>query len=192
VPVIVVQTESDVLGVVGYARARQDDTDRFRLWEVAGTAHADRTIVGALADTLDCGVPSNDGPQRFVIRAALRALDRWVAEGEVPPEADRLAVEGDAFRRDADGIVLGGVRTPHVEAPVAALSGEPGPEGGVICLLLGSTRPLPPERLAELYPSAAAYLDAYGQATDEAIDAGFVLEEDRDQVLDDAEPQRLG
>jgi hypothetical protein len=101
-------------------------------------------------------------------------------------------VEGDAFRRDADGIVLGGVRTPHVEAPVAALSGEPGPEGGVICLLLGSTRPLPPERLAELYPSADAYLEDYERATDEAIDAGFVLEGDRDQVLDDAEPQRLG
>lgn len=192
VPVLVVQTESDVLGFIGSARARQDDTDRFRLWEVAGTAHADRTIVGRIADTLDCGVPINDGPQRFVVRAAIRALDRWVAEGEAPAEAERLAVEGGAFRRDADGIVLGGVRTPHVEVPVAALSGEPGPTGGVICLLLGSTRPLPAARLAELYPSADAYLDAYEAATDDAIDAGFVLEEDRDQVLDDAEPQRIG
>jgi Alpha/beta hydrolase domain len=190
-PVLVLETESDVLGIIGYVRARQDDTDRFRLWEVAGTAHADRTIVGSLADSLDCGVPINDGPQRFAVRTAVRALDRWVADGEPPPEAERLAVDGDAFRRDADGIVLGGVRTPLVDVPVAALSGEPGPRGGVICLLLGSTTPLAPERLAELYPSEEAYLDAYRQATDEAIEAGFLLEEDREAVLDAAEPERL-
>jgi hypothetical protein len=191
VPVLVLETESDVLGVIRYVRARQDDTDRFRLWEVAGTAHADRTIVGSIADTLDCGVPINDGPQRFLVRTAVRALDRWVRDGEPPPEAERLAVEGDAFRRDADGIVLGGVRTPLVDVPVAALSGDPGPQGGVICLLLGSTRPLAPERLAELYASEEAYLDAYREATDEAIEAGFLLEEDREAVLDAAEPERL-
>ena len=191
VPVLVVETESDVLGIIGYVRARQDDSDRFRLWEVAGTAHADRTIVGSIADTIDCGVPINDGPQRFVVRAAVRALDRWIRDGEAPPEAERLEVEGDAFRRDADGIALGGVRTPQVDVPVAALSGEPGPSGGVICLLLGSTRPLAPERLAERYPSVDAYLEAYEAATDEAVDAGFVLEEDREQVLDDAEPERI-
>jgi hypothetical protein len=191
VPVLVLETESDVLGVINYSRAHQDDTDRFRLWEVAGTAHADRTIVGPLADGLDCGVPINDGPQRFVVRTAVWALDRWVAEGEAPPEAERLAVEGGSFRRDADGITEGGVRTPLVDVPVAALSGEPGPTGGVICLLLGSTRPLAPERLAERYPSEDDYLDAYREATDEAIDAGFLLEEDRDAVLDAAEPERL-
>jgi hypothetical protein len=191
VPVLVLETESDVLGVINYSRARQDDTDRFRLWEVAGTAHADRTIVGPLADDLDCGVPINDGPQRFVVRTAVRALDRWVAEREAPPEAERLAVEGGAFRRDADGIAEGGVRTPPVDVPVAVLSSEQGPTGGVICLLLGSTKPLPPDRLAELYPSQDAYLDAYREATDETIEAGFVLEEDRDAMLDAAEPERL-
>jgi hypothetical protein len=61
----------------------------------------------------------------------------------------------------------------------------------VICLLLGSTKPLPPDRLAELYPSQDAYLDAYREATDETIEAGFVLEEDRDAMLDAAEPERL-
>ena len=191
VPVLVLETESDVLGVINYAKARQDDTDRFRLWEVAGTAHADRTIVGSVADTLDCGVPINDGPQRFLVRTALRALDGWMADGEAPPEAERLEVQGGAFRRDADGIVLGGVRTPLVDVPVAALSGEPGPQGGVICLLLGSTKPLPPERLAALYPSRDDYLEAYEDATDDAIGAGFLLEEDREAVLDAAEPERL-
>ena len=39
-PVMTFQTETD-LTLLGYAAARQPDTDRFRLWEVAGTAHAD-------------------------------------------------------------------------------------------------------------------------------------------------------
>jgi hypothetical protein len=189
--VLVIETESDVLGFINYAAARQDDTDRFRAWEMAGTAHADRTIVGPLADSLNCGVPINDGPQRFIVRAAVRALDRWVTDGHAPPEAQRFVVAGGSFSRDADGIVRGGVRTPPVDVPVAALSGDPGPSGGVICLLLGSTKPLPAERLAELYPTEDAYLDAYRKAADESIRAGFVLQEDRDALLDAAEPERL-
>jgi hypothetical protein len=119
VPVLVVETESDVLGIIGYARARQDDTERFRLWEVAGTAHADRTIVGSLADSLDCGVPINDGPQRFVVRAAVRALDLWVRDGEAPPEAERLEVDGDVrFGRDV--VVRGRAR---VEGPAEVPDG---------------------------------------------------------------------
>src|SRR5690606_22574431 len=46
VPIVVLQTETDVLGHLDYLPARQDDTERFRLWEVAGTAHADRSLVG--------------------------------------------------------------------------------------------------------------------------------------------------
>jgi len=38
---------------------RQPDRDRFRLWEVAGTAHADVHLVGPLASSIDCGVPIN-------------------------------------------------------------------------------------------------------------------------------------
>lgn len=190
VPVLMLQTETDLVSVLGYLPARQDDTDRVRLWEVAGTAHADRFLVGPVADTLDCGAPINDGPQRFVVRAALRALDDWVRTGEPPPSAPRLEVgrdgSTDAIRRDADGIALGGIRTPHVDVPVARLSGEPGPQPSVICLLLGTTEPLPPERLAELHGTQEAYLAAYTASTDEAIDTGFVLAADRAEVLADA------
>ena len=50
----------------------------------------------------------------------------------------------------------------------------------------------PRERLAELHPSADAYLDAYEAATDAAIDAGFALEDDREQILADADPAAVG
>lgn len=195
VPVLMVETETDVTSVIGYHAARQDDTDRIRLWEVAGTAHADAFTVGPLADQLPCGAPINDGPQRFVLRAAIRALDTWVRTGEAPPPAPRLEVStasgSPVIVRDADGNALGGVRLPQVAVPVATLSGEKGPTGGVICMLLGTTVPFTPERLAQLYPSAEAYLTAYTAATDDAVTAGIALPEDRQQILDDADPAAI-
>ena len=192
VPVLIVETETDVTSVIGYHPARQDDTDRIRLWELAGTAHADAFIVGAAADLVPCGAKINDGPQRFTLRAGLRALETWVRTGEAPPTSPRLDVDtatGKAVMvRDADGNALGGVRLPQVVVPVAALTGEPGPSGGTICMLLGTTVPFTAARLAELYPSADAYRQAYEQATDAAIAAGFALPADRQQILDDADP----
>lgn len=193
-PVLELQAEGDVTGVLNSLAARQPDTERFRLWEVAGTAHADVTLLGSVAATLDCGAPINDGPMHLVAKAALRSLEDWVRTGEAPPEAPRLEIaEGavPALARDADGIALGGIRTPPVEVPVDVISGVPGPSEDLICLLMGSTTPLPDERLAELYPSARDYLGEYERAADATIDAGFVLAADRDDLLGFARPERL-
>ena len=75
--------------------------------------------------------------------------------------------------------MLGGVRTPPVDVPVRVLSGAAGPRGRHLCLLLGSTLPMPTARLAELYPDRATYVGTYDAAVDDAIAAGYVLEEDR-------------
>ena len=196
VPVLTVETETDLVSIIGFYPARQDDTEMIRLWEVAGTAHADRSLVGDLADTLDCGAPINDGPQGYVVRSALRALDEWVRTGDAPPVAPRLEVDTSAgsprIRRDANGLALGGIRTAPVDAPVSALSGDPGSaDASIICLLLGSARPLTAAQLAALYPDRAAYIDAYTKATDAAIAAGAVIPEDRQAMLDDAQPERI-
>jgi hypothetical protein len=195
VPTIVVETETDVAGVLGYLPARQPDGERFRLWEVAGTAHADAFQVGAYETRMDCGTPINRGQQRFVLRAALRDLDRWAGGGAAPPTAPRLDVDstgaGPRFRLDEVGNVTGGVRTPAVDAPVDVLSGLAPSDSSVICILLGSTTPIPDDVLARRYPDRDAYLAAYRRATDAAIRAGFVLRDDRDQVLADAQPDRF-
>ena len=154
-PTIVVQTESDVLGLLGYYPARQDDDENLRLWEVAGTAHADKFQVGDTEDMLGCAQPINRGQQAYVLRAALRHLDTWVADGTAPPEAPRLDVDeaGTAFVLDEVGNVTGGVRTPAVDAPVDVLSGIPASDATIICLLMGSTTPIPDDELGELYAS---------------------------------------
>ena len=191
VPVLTLESETDVVGVLNYLPARQDDSDRFRLWEVAGTAHADRYLLGSLADGLGCPEPVNDGPQHLVAKAALRALDLWVRDGVAPASAGRLAVARGAYERDPDGIVRGGIRTPLVDVPVDVLSGDPAPDGPLHCLLFGSTKPLPRARVGELYADRAAYLSAYEAAADAAVEAGFVLPEDREALLAHAQPDRV-
>jgi hypothetical protein len=206
VPVLVVQTETDVFGVLHSLPARQPDGERIRLWEIAGTAHCDSYLIGAAftdsgalpaaelarlmtprRDPLGVpfAAPINSAPQHhYVAQAALAALDRWVAGGTPPPVADRLAVGPDgAPVPDRHGIMRGGVRTGWVDVPVAVLSGlgqgDTGP--GVI---FGSTRPLAEAVLAELYPGGRDdYLARFAAATDRTITAGFLLAADRDEIL---------
>ncbi len=193
-PVTELQAEGDVRGVLNSLVVRQPDTDTFRLWEVSGTAHADAHLLGFIADSIDCGTPINDGPLHVVAKAAFRHLDVWVRTGTPPPTAPRLELTADEpaeLRRDADGIALGGVRTPPVDVPVEVLTGDPGPNPSLLCLLLGSTTPLPATRIAELYASPAEYEQLYESATDTAIAAGFVLEEDREALLAFSDPSRI-
>jgi hypothetical protein len=195
VPTIVVETESDVLGVLGYLPARQPDSDSFRLWEVAGTAHADAFQIGSAEELLGCTAPINRGQQSFVLKAALRHLDTWAGGGAAPPKAERLDVDDSgaepAFRVDDAGNVTGGVRTPSVDAPVSVLSGLPVEGSTVICLLMGSTTELPSAALTTRYGDRAGYMESYEQAADDAIDAGFVLPEDREALVAESVPELL-
>lgn len=193
-PVLELQAEGDVTGVLNSYAVRQVDTDTFRLWEVCGTAHADAHLLGPTAARIDCGVPINNGPMHLVAKAALRHLVAWTRTGDLPPVAPRLKLTDEPtprIRRDEDGIALGGLRTPPVDVPVDALSGAPGPSPLPLCLMLGSARPLDPARLAHLYPSRATYEERYGTAVDRVIRAGFILDDDRDALLGYAHPERI-
>ena len=193
-PVLVVQTESEIEGVLNSYVARQPDSDRFRLWEVAGTAHVDEHLLASYAQDFDCSVPINNGPLHVVAKAGLRALTKWIEMGKAPPQAPRIEVAAGASpqtQRDDDGIALGGIRTPPVDVPVAALSGAPGANPSMLCLFSGSTNPIPEERLAQLYPSRAVYRQRYDRGAKAAIKAGFVLPEDRAALFAFAEPSRI-
>jgi hypothetical protein len=193
-PVLIFQTETDLI-MLRYLADRQLDGPSFRLWEVAGTAHADTyTLVVGFVDKGDtpagaellvtdkpipgiihCATPVNSGPQHFVLKAAIAALDRWV-RGEGPaPMAPRLEVEGTPprFALDDFGNAVGGIRTPYVEAPIARLSGL-GQSGDNFCRIFGTTVPFDTKTLAGLYPSHDAYVAAVAEATDSAVAAGFI------------------
>lgn len=189
-PVLVFETETDVGPLLDYGPARQPDTSRFRLWEVAGTAHADAYLVGRVTSLLGCNFTINQGPEHFVVQAALHGLDRWVRDGVAPPVAPRLQLAATApprLARDDLGNALGGVRTPAVDTPVAALSGQAPPGTSVLCSLFGSTTPFDAPTLVRLYHDRAGYLTAYTRSLDKAIGARFVLPADRATLLSEAE-----
>lgn len=186
VPVLMFETETDLGPMLDFGPARQPDSDRVRTWEVAGTAHGDAYLVGSFGRLLGCDFIINDGPHRFVVQAALAALNRWVTDGAPPPAATPLALSSAAppeLTRDDLGIAMGGVRTPAVDVPVATLSGEAPPGASRLCALFGSTVPFDAGTLARLYGDKDGYLAAYENNLTATIAAGFLLEPDRAELL---------
>ena len=213
-PVITVITETDLLdsNIPGYHGARQPDNDRLRVWEVAGTAHADNYMftVGPIdsgsapLDKLEEGYgpttkilgadlakPANNAPQHhYVVEAALWNLDRWIRTGQAPAKAMpmklREAQPGTpvSFVLDANGLAEGGIRTPWVDVPTARLSGTPN-SGGPLGFLVGSYEPLDQATLDRLYPGGRKeYLRRFEASLASVIKAGFILPADKREILD--------
>jgi hypothetical protein len=195
VPVIMVETETDVVSIIGYYPATQPDTDRIRLWEVAGTSHADKQQIGDNESILGCSAPVNRGQQGFVVASALNHVAGWAAGGAAPPQAPQLQVTQQngqpVLVKDADGFAQGGIRTPAVVAPVDLLTGDAPPNSSIICLLFGQTQPLPQARLAQLYTNRADYEQKYAAATDQMITQGFALPGDRSALISQSQPERI-
>ena len=85
--------------------------------------------------------------------------------------------------RDDLGIATGGIRTPWTDVPVAILSGT-GQRGELFAFLFGTTTALTDADLARLYPGGQAdYLAQFERSLDAAIKAGFLLAEDRAEIL---------
>jgi hypothetical protein len=205
-PVLMLQTESDLF-ILGSYPSNQEDSTNFRLWEIAGTAHADlytfldnrfdtgtnpdiAAVVEVLAPVpgiIECTLPVNAGPQHFVANAAVHALNAWIVDGTAPANADRLEVAGEpaAFVLDDLGNVKGGVRTPYVDAPLAQLSGEGQSEITAVqdyCAYSGITKLFDAATLGSLYADNAAYIQAVNKATEDAVTKGFLLRADADLI----------
>ena len=213
VPVLVLESETDLM-ILGYYKARQPDTDKIRLWEMAGTAHADLYVgITGIGDAggdpsvanvvevtslypgiLECPLPINSGPQHFIAKAAIHQLDRWVRTGVAPTAAARLEITGDppTFVLDAFGNAKGGIRTPYVDVPIARLSGLGQPAVPLITSLFGTTRLFDDATLSRLYPDHRFYVTAVENSTDAAVRAGFLMPEDGELIKAAAAASRVG
>ncbi len=206
VPVIVLQTETDV-ALLGSGRAAQPDSELLRNWEVAGAAHADTYLLYAsglddghlpaeqlaslLRPTTDILMgstesPINSAPQHHYVEcAAVAQLNAWVRGEATPPSAPRLDLiaDGRDFRRDELGIAIGGIRTPWTDVPTSVLSGT-GQRGELFAFLFGTTAELSQVDLARLYPGGQEdYLVKFAASLDAAITTGFLLAEDRPEIV---------
>jgi hypothetical protein len=205
-PVMLLQTETDLFVrsfLPGNAyENRQDDTEFFRLWEVAGTAHADtyntlglfdRGISSYYAQLISvsyaipliapCDAPVNGNPiHHFTVNAAFHALDTWLRTGVAPAIADRLAVAGTPpqYLTDEFGNTLGGIRSPYVDAPLATFSGIG--SGSTMCMIFGSMKKFSSEQLAEIYSSRDDYLDQVEQSIAGSLEQGFLRPADAEKI----------
>lgn len=66
---LIAETETDLFSLIGYYPARQADSENIRLWEMAGTAHADATLLGPVASQVDAAIKAG-----FVLADDRRAL----------------------------------------------------------------------------------------------------------------------
>jgi Alpha/beta hydrolase domain len=211
VPLITLITETDLLDrlVAGYHRARQPDNERFRAWEIPGTAHADNyTIQVSRIDTGSAAVDEivaayeptdilmgqqlshaiNFAPQHhYVLEAAIANLNGWVRTAVPAPTAPPISLtEADppAFVVDANGLARGGVHTPWVDVPLARTSGVADGESA-IAALFGSGERFDAATLQRLYSGGRAeYLERFAEALDRTIEAGFIVAADRGEILE--------
>jgi hypothetical protein len=218
VPVLGVETETDLLEL-GYLAAQQADSRGFRLWEMAGTSHADNyeTNIGAAdaggsaaeglkelnsmlsppagAAGLTCATPINTGEEHVVLDAAQFWLSRWVRTGHAPPAPPLLQVNTStsppSFVLDANGNVEGGIRTPAVDVPVATLSGL-GQSGSSFCFLFGTTVPFSAAKLAALYPTHRLFVREWRADTRADERAGFIRPADAKELISAAASSNVG
>lgn len=198
VPVLTVQTETDVLAPLNYYPATQPDNPHFRLWEIPGTSHVDahEQQLGHVeisrfipnAPFPQCDLPSNDGQQRYVMDTALARLNLWVRLGIAPPKADRIDIAGTppAMRRDQYGNAEGGIRTPALQVPTETLTGTGNTGNTSQCQLFGTTTPFTAEELATLYPTHADYVAKVAAAATQDVLKGFLLPADAAEIVEDA------
>lgn len=197
--------------LMGYAP--QDDTDHQRWWEINGASHfsfdeieryvdpfikrdaAFRDVESkALSlseltrskgpcspDTLYSRVPNGD-----VMKAALSSLNRWIAGGPVPASAPRFVVdEQNKYVRDANGQILGGIRTAAQDAPMASNAGIG--SGPWFCGPSGYHVDFTPAQMCERYGSHAAYVARVKAVVSANIRDGVLLPEEAKQTVDAAQ-----
>jgi hypothetical protein len=198
VPVVRVMSGSDYLSGIAARRPDSDEpADRYRNYEIAGSAHAtpDELTFAAAAVDIEKGgraVPPmdcNEGPRsRFPngppFNAILRNLDEWVRTGRPAPRVAPILVENGQAVLDDLGNHKGGIRSPYVDVPTSRWYSNA--TGASFCRIAGYERPFDQERLAALYPTAQSYVSAVERNVQKLVDERVLLREDGDDLIREA------
>ncbi len=206
VPVYRVHTETDLYVGLGSPGARQTDTPTFRYYETAGTGHVTihtgEALIPAgvlgLTDPLFleeiCVEAPNtiaDGPVfgSYLYNAMWQAMEDQVQSGTVPPTGDLFAVDpNDQILRDVHGNVIGGIRLPQMDLPIATYAPQNSLDpsvppilnslGGLFCVLTATSEPFDDATVAALYPDRELFVADFNQKIDDLLAARFLLPED--------------
>jgi hypothetical protein len=201
--VMQVETEQDLI-MLGFAPARQPDTDFVHTWETAGVSHFDAYGINFLLPTYQrdlpkvanfatpwgCKHPLNALPFQYVVNAAIASLTQWIQTGKAPPTSPQIKLADDgSVVRDANGNAEGGIRMPEMEAATATNSFVNLPGHGdvlvnlFLCGVLGDSTPFSPVKLHSLYHTHKDYVTKFDAAAQAMYDAGFILQPDYDEAV---------
>lgn len=193
------------------AATARDITGRDRPWDEATAGQ-----FGQLADGHYGECEYNYFPIRHAYSAALDRLHTWIRDDDPPESAPRIEREavdpaevdetdvlpggGDGnlsidnidldlpdpkhvvdVATDEFGNAKGGIRLPPIEVPVAIYDAR-----SEDCYLYGRTERFDAARLEERYGSKAAYLAEFEAAAQAAVEAGYLLEPDAEDLLERA------
>jgi len=200
IPVIKLLTETEfAMNNVNEIPVLQPDTDKIRIWPVAGSSHSEQYSLLSRAAFLkrDLNLQAFDGcatparrrvPNRFVYNAAVDAIVQLNRTGREPPHAPPvqvLTVSPPSIARDQFGNGLGGIRLTEMEVPIAH-------EGGETCGLGGTHVPFATATLDALYRNHGDYVAKVAHAANASVEAGFVLPEDAQVTIDKAAGSIIG
>jgi hypothetical protein len=196
-PVFQVLSETDVRSPV-----RPPNTDQFRRWEVAGSAHSgwNGRVYRAPLQLRDLGAvpeyncarpPFSRVPLHHVTAAAYDHLARWAKGGAPPPIADHLVFNPDGTKaRNELGLALGGIRLSQVDVPTALNTGDNAGES--FCILFGTHIPFSDAVLDELYPNHGRYVSAVTRVDNRNVRDGFIVRADARENHQEAAHSDLG
>jgi hypothetical protein len=100
-------------------------------------------------------------PLGLFLGAIFANLEDWSLKGRTLPHGEPMAVTAPGTpqaqaRTDRFGNILGGVRSPQLDVPIARYHASM--EGPGICSLWGWREPLSKSELSQLYPTRSVYV----------------------------------
>jgi len=198
-PVMKVLSETEFAGQTNEISTLQDDTDKFRMWPVAGMSHSDQYSLLSRAALLQrdlgqlafdtCATPARSRVEtRYVYASSVDAMNKWIRFGTPPPIAGRFVLTNPpaaGVARDAFGNAIGAIRTAEIDVPVAK-------EAADTCGLGGTHVPFTTAVLQSLYPTHQDYVNKVTQAALDSVAKGFVLAADAQEEIDRAQKSIWG
>jgi Alpha/beta hydrolase domain len=144
---------------------RNAPNDKYRIYEVAGMGHG----TSPSSTTCAAGQQPSRFPAHHLSTSALDKLIRWVDKGIAPPTSEPLATAAPngPLLKDVHGNALGGVRSVHVDVPVATF---------FTCVTLGTYEvPFTAETIRSLYRTPGHYVIKVNQRISRLVRDGWYL-----------------
>jgi hypothetical protein len=205
VPILWLNSQSEVK-----ATTVPPDSGLFRFWEMAGSAHAPHDYsqfqnsgyvyheTNGVVDIYDrdegvawgyqnkpgdCGL--NNYEPGYEYSAALVAIDDWVRTGVAPPVDPRTRADrkGGTLHYDDMSNLVGGIRSPIIDVPIAKYYAGTPPTGGSPCsqtgalALVGGNEMMTAAELEAKYGTSAKYAALFEKSIRSALANGWLLPE---------------